>query len=145
MRAWRLLEPAWGMDTGPGARSFRLPPAPAGEAVAAARDTPSPRQEPGWEGEGGSAWQTQRAAGEGVEKQNDVTSCGGSARPAKGCGNDSPSPRAGSVAAQGLLLERGKVSLLSPEWTVTAWKLISHVKQILFLPLSVQLVSAVEQ
>lgn len=33
--ARRLLQPAWGMDTEPSACSFCLPPAPAGEAVAA--------------------------------------------------------------------------------------------------------------
>lgn len=131
------------MGHGHGARGVLLSPAPSSCCRGSGcRDVLSPQQEPGWEGEGGSAWQMRRAAGEEVEKQNDVTSRGGSARPAKGCRNDSPSPRAGSVTALGLL-ERGNVSLLSAEWTVTAWKQLPCVKKILVLPLSAQLVSAV--
>lgn len=132
------------MGHGHGARCVLLSPVPSScWRGSGCRDVLSPQQEPGWEGEGGSAWQMRRAAGEEVEKQNDVTSRGGSARPAKGCGNDSPSPCAGSVTALGLLLERGSASLLSAEWTVTAWKQLPCVKKILVLPLSAQLVSAV--
>lgn len=105
-----------------------------------------------------------------MEKQNDVTLYGRSAIAAADCGNESLSPYAVSQQTDllggfgeyflssplplsvlryllGLDLPDSLVIIPVPPLSLTrpkiAWKLVSQVKRILVLPLSVQLVSAI--